>query len=78
MSAMTLSKLVEKLSPACRQSLESAASICHSRSPFTVEIEHWLLAILEKELGDFQLIMSSFSLEKAVLSSELQQGLEKL
>ncbi|GAA6171768.1 type VI secretion system ATPase TssH [Colwellia sp. KU-HH00111] len=78
MSAMTLSKLVEKLSPACRQSLESAASICHSRSQFTVEIEHWLLAILEKELGDFQLIMSSFSLEKAVLSSELQQGLEKL
>ena len=78
MSAMTLSKLVEKLSPACRQSLESAASICHSRSQFTVEIEHWLLALLEKELGDLQLIMASFSIDQSVLLGELQQGLEKL
>ena len=67
MSAMTLSKLVEKLTPSCRQTLESAASICHSRSQFTVEIEHWLLAILEKELGDLQLIMASFSVEKSML-----------
>ncbi len=78
MSAMTLSKLVEKLTPACRQSLETAASICHSRSQFTVEIEHWLLALLDKELGDLQLIMASFSVERAELINDLQQGLEKL
>ncbi|XQW83475.1 type VI secretion system ATPase TssH [Thalassotalea piscium] len=78
MSAMTLSKLVEKLTPACRQSLEAAASICHSRSQFTVEIEHWLVALLDKNLDDLRLIMASFSVDDSVLMQQLQQGLEKL
>lgn len=76
MSAMTLSKLVEKLSPSCKRSLESAASICHSRSQFTVEIEHWLLAMLESELGDITLICNHFSVDKNQLTDELRRGLE--
>ena len=78
MSAMTLGKLVEKLNPACREALETAASICHSRSQFTVEIEHWLQAMLEKEVGDLQLIGASFGFDKDQLLSELRIGLEKL
>lgn len=78
MSAMTLNKLVEKLTPECRQALEKGAAICHSRSQFTVEIEHWLLALLEKELGDILLIMASFSIDKEKLIAELHQGLEPL
>ncbi|MCG6202378.1 type VI secretion system ATPase TssH [Psychromonas antarctica] len=78
MSAMTLNKLVEKLNPACRETLENAASICHSRSQFTVEIEHWLQAMLEKEVGDLQLITASFAFDKDQLLSELRMGLEKL
>ncbi|UJF20492.1 type VI secretion system ATPase TssH [Shewanella sp. OMA3-2] len=77
MSAMTLSKLVEKLNPVCRKSLETAASICHSRSQFTVEIEHWLLALLESDSGDFDIINASFSVHKDQLISEVRQGLEK-
>ena len=78
MSAMTLNKLVEKLNPVCRQSLEAAAGICHSRSQFTVEMEHWLLAMLEQDAGDLTLILASFSLEKERLLAQLRQGLEKL
>ncbi|WP_077342381.1 type VI secretion system ATPase TssH [Pseudocolwellia agarivorans] len=78
MSAMTLNKLVEKLTPECRQALEKGAAICHSRSQFTVEMEHWLLALLEKELGDILLIMASFSIDKEKLIAELHQGLEPL
>ncbi|WP_281558714.1 type VI secretion system ATPase TssH [Thalassomonas sp. RHCl1] len=78
MSAMTLNKLVEKLNPVCRQSLEAAAGICHSRSQFTVEMEHWLLAMLEQDAGDLSLILASFSVEKERLLGQLRQGLEKL
>ena len=78
MSAMTLNKLVEKLNPVCRQSLEAAAGICHSRSQFTVEMEHWLLAMLELDAGDFSLILASFSVDKEQLLARLRQGLEKL
>lgn len=78
MSTMTLNKLVEKLNPACRDTLERAASICHSRSQFTVEIEHWLQAMLEKQVGDLQLIAASFVFDKDQLLSELRVGLEKI
>jgi type VI secretion system protein VasG len=77
MSAMTLSKLVGKLNPVCRQSLETAASVCHSRSQFSVEIEHWLLALLENSSGDLDIIMASFSVQKDQLISDIRQGLEK-
>ncbi|MGJ8582442.1 MAG: AAA family ATPase, partial [Psychromonas sp.] len=78
MSAMTLTKLVEKLNSSCKETLEAAATICHSRSQFTVELEHWLQAMLENETGDLQLIATSFDLDKDQLLAELRIGLEKL
>lgn len=76
MSSMSLSKLVDKLNPVVKKSLEGAASICHSRSQFTVEVEHWLLSLLEKEADDIRLILASFSIDKAVLVDELLKSLE--
>jgi len=73
---MSLSKLVDKLNPMVKKSLEGAASICHSRSQFTVEIEHWLLSLLEKEADDIRLILASFSIDKDVLVDELLKSLE--
>ncbi len=78
MSAMTLNKLVEKLNPSCRLALETAAASCQSRSQFTVEIEHWLLALLDKENNDINVIIPSFSINKAQLVIELQQRLETM
>lgn len=78
MSAMSLSKLVEKLNPVTKSALEAAAGICHSRSQFTVEIEHWLLALLEKEADDFRLLLKSFAIDEQQLKSALLNSLEKL
>ena len=78
MSAMTLNKLVEKLNIECKETLEKAASICNSRTQFTVEIEHWLQAMLENEIGDLKLIAATFDLDSDQLLSELRIGLEKL
>ncbi|MEG3753040.1 type VI secretion system ATPase TssH [Psychromonas arctica] len=78
MSAMTLNKLVEKLNLECKETLEKAASICNGRSQFTVEIEHWLQAMLENEIGDLTLIAATFDLDSNLLLSELRIGLEKL
>ncbi|MBU2968402.1 type VI secretion system ATPase TssH [Pseudoalteromonas sp. C2R02] len=76
MSSMSLSKLVDKLNPVVKKSLEGAASICHSRSQFTVEVEHWLLSLLEKEADDIRLILASFSIDKDALVDELLKSLE--
>ncbi|WP_018693250.1 type VI secretion system ATPase TssH [Algicola sagamiensis] len=77
MSSMTLNKLVEKLSSDCRRSLEAAAALCHSRSHFTVEIEHWLKAMLEQDLDDVRLILNHFDIDNAQLEADLNEALER-
>ena len=76
MSSMTLNKLVEKLSPDCRKSLEAAVAICNSRSHFTVELEHWLLAMVEQQLDDVRLIFGSFDIDVDQVKQDLNQSLE--
>ncbi|MBE0458702.1 MAG: type VI secretion system ATPase TssH [Pseudoalteromonas prydzensis] len=76
MSSMTLNKLVEKLSPDCRKSLEAAVAICNSRSHFTVELEHWLLAMVEQQLDDVRLIFGSFDIDIDQVKQDLNQSLE--
>ena len=76
MSTMTLNKLVEKLSPDCRKSLEAAVAICNSRSHFTVELEHWLLAMIEQQLDDVRLIFGSFDIDIDQVKQDLNQSLE--
>ena len=73
---MTLNKLVEKLSSDCKQSLEAAVAICTSRSHFTVELEHWLLAMVEQELDDVRLIFGSFDISVDQVKQDLNQSLE--
>ncbi|SQD77464.1 hypothetical protein [Moritella yayanosii] len=48
MSTMSLKHLVNKLNQNGKKALEGAAGLCHSRSQFMVEIEHWLLQLVEK------------------------------
>ncbi|ATC84251.1 type VI secretion system ATPase TssH [Pseudoalteromonas agarivorans] len=76
MSSMTLNKLVEKLSPDFRKSLEAAVAICNSRSHFTVELEHWLLAMIEQQLDDVRLIFGSFDIDIEKVKQDLNQSLE--
>lgn len=76
MSSMTLNKLVEKLSPDCRKSLEGAVAICNSRSHFTVELEHWLLAMIEQELDDIRLIFSAYDIDINVVKNDINNSLE--
>lgn len=78
MSTTTLKSLVEKLNSASRQSLEAATARCQSRSHYTVEIEHWLDAMLEQADGDMQLLLRSFAISGDTVKQQLQQALEQM
>lgn len=76
MSSMTLNKLVEKLNPDCRKSLEAAVAICNSRSHFTVELEHWLLAMIEQQLDDIRLIFGAYDIDIDSVKNDINKSLE--
>lgn len=77
MTTVTLKSLVNRLNPQCRNALEAATALCQSRSHFTVEIDHWLSAMLDQDMGDIKIICGFFGINPDELNSEIQTALEK-
>jgi len=76
MSTTSLKSLVEKLNSSCRRSLEAATARCQSRSHYSVEVEHWLDAMLDDEADDINLLLKHFQIDPATVRQQLQQTLE--
>ncbi len=73
-----LKSLVGSLDEACRVSLEGAAGLCLSRSHYNVELEHWLVKLLELDNGDLRGLLQAFDLEPARVLQNLNRELDRL
>jgi len=51
------------LNTTCRRALEGAAGLCLSRTHYNVEIEHWLLKLLEVADGDLPRILRHYEID---------------
>lgn len=60
MISIDLKSLVTKLNPTCKTALEGAAGLCLSRTHYNVEIEHWLLKLIEAPESDVRLLLEKF------------------
>ncbi len=77
MIQLNLKKLIDKLNPSCRRSLEAAAGLCLSRTNYNVEIEHWLAKLLESSNLDIHAILSNFEIDAARLQFELTRAIDR-
>ncbi|MBE7211399.1 MAG: type VI secretion system ATPase TssH [Gluconacetobacter diazotrophicus] len=77
MVAINLRALVDRMSPACRQGLERAAGLALSRGHHNVELEHWLLKLVE-EAPDAALVLQRFGVDPGRVTAELLRGLERM
>ncbi|WP_111642409.1 type VI secretion system ATPase TssH [Marinimicrobium alkaliphilum] len=78
MITLDLKSLVNKLNNTTRNALEGAAGLCLSRSHYNVEIEHWLIKLLEVDDTDLQAILNKFELSPDNLIKALQCELDRL
>ncbi len=78
MANLNLKSLVGKLNPICRRGLEGAAGLCLSRTNYHVEIEHWLLKLLEVDDSDLRPILRHYDVPLATVQRELTRSLDKL
>ncbi len=76
--AISLKAIVGKLNDTTRTALEGAAGLCLARTHYDVEIEHFLMKLLDTTDSDFARIVKQFGVDKARLSAELSRGLDKL
>jgi len=70
--------MIGKLNESTRGAMEAAAGLCLARTHYDIEIEHYLLKLMDAADGDFAAILKAFSVDKARLSAELNRGLDKL
>jgi type VI secretion system protein VasG len=75
---LNLKALIGKLNDQARSTLEAAAGLCLSRTHYDIEIEHFLLKLLESQTTDFAKIITHFGVDKSRLTSELTRSLDKL
>ncbi|HEX5431158.1 MAG TPA: AAA family ATPase, partial [Bryobacteraceae bacterium] len=76
--SVNLKGLIGKLNDTTRGALEGAAGLCLARTHYDVEIEHFLLKLLDASGSDAARIFHQFSVDTSRLQKELERGLDKL
>ena len=76
MPGSNLKSLIGKLNPTCRSALEAAAGLCLSQTHYEVDLEHFLLKLLETSNTDFQKILRHFEINETRLASDLTRAME--
>src|SRR3954451_21045019 len=76
--SITLRAIVSKLNDTTRKALEDAAGLCLARTHYNVEVEHFLMKVLDAPDCDFPRILKQFGVDKGRLSAELGRSLDKL
>src|ERR1700722_453647 len=76
--ATNLRAVIGKLNPTSRNALEGAAGLCLSRTHYDVEIEHFLMKLLDSSSADFAMILRHFGVDKSRLATELNRVLDRL
>ena len=72
-----LKALIAKLTPATRRAMESAANVALTRTHHEVDIEHVLLALLDKTDTDMAAILHAYGVNKSDLQADLQHSLSQ-
>lgn len=74
---VNLKALVDKMSPVLREALEGAAGLCLAHNQYNVEVEHWLLKLLDKSDTDFYSLLELHEIDPSVLAKQLAEAVAK-
>ena len=73
-----LRSLIGKLNQETRNAVEAAAGLCLSRTHYNVELEHFLLKLLDQTDTDLSAILRHYEVNRSRLSEELTNALDRL
>ncbi len=78
MVTIDLKSLVGRLNEPSRNALEGAAGLCLARTHYNVEIEHWLLKLLEIPDSDLLAVLEKFEINLGKFTQELNRELDRI
>jgi type VI secretion system protein VasG len=77
MVPVNLKSLVGRLNDTCRRTLEAAAGLCLSRTNYNVEVEHWLLKLLEAPNTDVAVVLRQYGVDASRLARDLTKAIDR-
>jgi type VI secretion system protein VasG len=77
-ASINLKTALSKLNTTCHRALQGASGLCLSRTNYAVEIEHWLVKLLEPTDTDLPRILKHYGVDTSRLSRDLTRALDKL
>lgn len=63
MTAHNYAPYLRRLNDTCAQALADAASLCEARAHRNIEVEHWLLKLLEQDNGDLAWVLRRYQID---------------
>jgi type VI secretion system protein VasG len=75
---VNLRSLIGKLNRETKGTVEAAAGLCLSRTHYNVEIEHYLMKLLDVTDSDCGAILKHYGVDRARLAKDLTAGLDRL
>jgi type VI secretion system protein VasG len=76
--SVSLKSILSKLNDTTRKALDAAAGLCLARTHYNVELEHFLVKLIDIPDCDFSRILKHFDVDKTRLAAELGRSLDKL
>src|SRR3954468_11610042 len=76
--SVNLRALIAKLDSTTRGVVEAAAGLCLSRTHYDVEVEHYLVKLLDVTDSDFAFIVKQYAIDRSRLASDLAKSLDHL
>jgi type VI secretion system protein VasG len=75
---VNLKSLIGRMNDTTRKTMEAAAGLCLSRTHYDIEIEHFLLKLLDAQDSDLAHILKHFGIDNSRFTGELNRALDKL
>src|SRR5260370_42429889 len=67
-----------KVNQTTRDALEAAVGLCVSRTNYEVEVEHYLMKLLDETDSGIQHILRHFEVDKSRLAADLTRSLDRM
>jgi type VI secretion system protein VasG len=76
--AVSSKALLDKLNPTCNKAILQAVALSFSRTHFDVELEHWLLKLLDSPNNDLAFVLRQYDIDVSKVKKELERSLSNL
>lgn len=76
--AASLRALIGKLNSTTREAAEAAAKLCARRTNYEIEIEHFLVTLMDAPGSDVALLLPHYGINREVFSKDLASSLDRL